>query len=169
MTGKNKTTITVEPGKQDLTIMREFDAPCDLVYRAFIDPELFVQWLGPRSMRMTLETFEPKEGGRYRYIHTDSDGTAYTFRGVFHQVSPELLIQTFEYEGLGEPGHVSLESMKIDALPGGRTRVTVHSVYPSVADRDGMVQSGMEHGINEGYERLDALMEAVRKSEAVRK
>lgn len=164
MSAKNKTTLTVEPGKQDLYITREFDAPCELVYKAFTDPNLFVQWLGPRGYSMHLETFEPVSGGRYRYIHIDSSGNEFGFHGVFHEMTPELMIQTFEFEGMGEPGHVALDSMKLEALPGGRTRVSVHSVYQSVEDRDGMVEFGMERGVVEGYERLDELMESVAKS-----
>lgn len=161
MSAKNKTTITAEPGKQDLTILREFDAPRELVYKAFTDPALFVQWLGPREYTMKLETFEPRTGGNYRYIHQDKSGNAFGFHGVFHEISPERLIQTFEFEGLPESGHVSLESMHLESLPGGRTKLTIHAIYQSVSDRDGMIQSGMERGVNEGYERLDELLEKI--------
>lgn len=160
MSAKNQTTYQVEPGKQELFITREFDAPCDLVYRAFSDPDLFAQWLGPRGYEMRLHTFEPKDGGRYRYTHIDPNGSEYVFHGVFHAFSPQRIIQTFEFEGW--PGHVSLESMDIEALPDGRTRIVIHSVYPSVADRDGMVESGMEKGVNEGHERLDELLEKLK-------
>ena len=102
MSAKNKTTITAEPGKQDIIITREFDAPCELVYQAYIDPNLFVQWLGPRGYAMRLETFEPHSGGRYRYIHQDQAGNEYGFHGVFHEMTPEQMIQTFEFEGLPE-------------------------------------------------------------------
>jgi uncharacterized protein YndB with AHSA1/START domain len=156
---KNKTNITVEPGKQELFITREFDAPRELVYKAHIDPDLYVQWLGPRGYEMILETFEPHSGGRYRYIHKDKDGSEYGFHGVFHEMSEELMIQTFEFEGLPEHGHVVLDTMRLEELPGNRTRATIQSVYQSIADRDGMVESGMERGVNEGYERLDELLE----------
>lgn len=156
---KNKTNIIVEPGKQELFITREFDAPRELVYKAHIDPDLYVQWLGPRGYEMVLETFEPHSGGRYRYIHKDKDGSEYGFHGVFHEMSDELMIQTFEFEGLPENGHVVLDTMRLEELPGGRTRATIQSVYQSVADRDGMVESGMERGVNEGYERLDELLD----------
>ena len=163
MSAKNKTTITAEPGKQDLFITREFDAPRELVYRAFTDPNLFVQWLGPRGYEMRLETFDPVSGGRYRYIHKDKDGNEFAFHGVFHEISIERMIQTFEFEGLPEAGHVSLDSMKLDELPNHRTKITVHSVFQSVSDRDGMIQSGMERGVNDGYERLDELFEKMQK------
>ena len=155
---KNKTTITVEPGKQELFIKREFDAPRALVYKAHIDPDLYVQWLGPRGYEMTLETFEPHSGGRYRYIHKDKDGSEYGFHGVFHEMSEDLMIQTFEFEGLPERGHVVLDTMRLEELPGNRTKIMIQSVYQSVADRDGMVESDMERGVNEGYERLDELL-----------
>ena len=158
MPSKNKVTVTAEPGKQELFITREFDAPRELVYKAHIDPKLYVQWLGPHGYEMILETFEPVSGGKYRYIHKDKNGNEYGFHGTFHEMSEELMIQTFEFEGLPERGHVVLDTMRLEELPGGRTRVTIQSVYQSVEDRDGMVQSGMEKGVREGYERLDDIL-----------
>jgi len=160
---KNQTTVTAEPGKQEVFITREFDAPRELVYKAHIDPDLYVQWLGPRGYEMRLETFEPESGGRYRYIHIDQAGNEYGFHGVFHEISEERLIQTFEFEGLPEPGHVTLDTMRLEELPGGRTRITIQSVFQSVSDRDGMVQSGMERGVREGYERLDEVLTTMEK------
>lgn len=157
-TTSKQAQFKIEPGKQDLFITREFDAPRELVFRAFTDPALFVQWLGPREYEMTLPIFEPHSGGSYRYIHTDKDGNEFAFHGVFHEISEERLIQTFEFEGLPESGHVALDTMMLDPLPGGRTRITVHSVFQSVSDRDGMVAEGMERGVNEGYERLDEVL-----------
>jgi uncharacterized protein YndB with AHSA1/START domain len=158
MSTKNKTTVTAEPGKQEVFITREFDAPRDLVYKAHTQAELYTRWLGPRGYEMALETFEPYSGGRYRYIHIDNQGNQYGFHGVFHEMSEELMIQTFEFEGLPEKGHVSLDTMRLEKLPGDRTRITIQSVFQSVADRDGMVQSGMERGLSEGYERLDEIL-----------
>jgi len=155
---KHKTTITAEPGKQELFITREFDSPRELVFKAHTDPELFVQWLGPRALTTTLETFEPVSGGRWRFIQKDQDDNEFGFHGVFHEVSPERMIQTFEFEGFPESGHVILETTKLEALPNGRTRLTSQSVFQSVSDRDGMIQSGMESGLSEGYERLDELL-----------
>ena len=162
MSAKNKTTITAEPGKQELFITREFDAPRELVYRAHTDPDLYVRWLGPHGYDMTLETFEPVSGGRYRYIHKDQNGNEFAFHGVFHEISPERMIQTFEFEGLPESGHVILDTMRLEELPGKRTKVIIQSVYQSVEDRDGMIQAGMERGMNEGYERLDEILETLK-------
>ena len=158
MSSKNKTIITAEPGKQEVIITREFDAPRELVFKAHTDPQLYVQWLGPRGYEMVLNTFEPYSGGRYRYIHKDTNGNEFGFHGVFHEISEERMIQTFEFEGLPEGGHVTLDTMRLETLPGNRTRVTIQSLFQSVSDRDGMVQSGMERGVNEGYERLDEIL-----------
>ena len=161
---KNITKVTAESGKQELFITREFDAPRELVFKAFTDPKLYVQWLGPREMKMTLDTFEPKSGGRWRYIHKDPQGNEYAFHGVYHEVLPsERIIDTFEFEGLPEMGHVILQTAKFEELPGGRTRFTGQAVFQSVADRDGMIASGMERGVNDGHERLDVLLEKMRK------
>lgn len=161
---KNKTTITAEPGKQELFIVREFDAPRELVFRAFVDPELYIQWLGPRGYEMKLEIFEPKPGGRWQYIHQDKEGNEYRFHGVNHDVTvPERLISTFEFGGLSEAGHVSLETAKFIALPDNRTKLVMQSIFQSVADRDGMIESGMEYGVVDSHERLDELLEKLQR------
>ena len=161
---KNKTIITAEPGKQELFITREFDAPRELVFKAHTDPELYAQWLGPRDLTTRFEMFEPVTGGRYRFIQTDQDGNEFAFHGVTHEMTaPERIIGTFEFEGLPEPGHVILETTRFEALPGNRTRIFSQSVFQSVADRDGMIQSGMEVGVVDGYERLDEILEELAK------
>ena len=163
MTNGYETTIKAEPGKQTIEITREFDAPRELVFRAFTDPELYAEWLGPRELTMTLETFEPRDGGAYRYLHIDSAGNAYGFHGVFHEVTaPERIIQTFEFEGLPNRGHVTLETALFEELPGGRTRIAMESVFRSVADRDGMLQSDMERGVNDSYARLADLLASLK-------
>jgi uncharacterized protein YndB with AHSA1/START domain len=155
----NETVITAEPGKLDYFIVREFEAPRDLVFKAFTDPELVTKWLGPRGLKMTIEKFESKDGGTYRYIHEDQNGNKFVFRGVNHEVlSPERIIGTFEFEGLPERGHVALQTARFESLEGGRTRVTSQSVFQSVADRDGMLRSGMERGVKQGFERLDEIL-----------
>jgi uncharacterized protein YndB with AHSA1/START domain len=159
MPSKNKVTVTAEPGKQELFITREFDAPRELVYKAHIDPKLYVQWLGPHGYEMILETFEPVNGGKYRYVHKDAAGNEYGFHGTFHEMSIYNMVQTFEFEGY--PGHVSLDCMTLEKLPGNRTKATIHSVFQSISDRNGMIQNGMETGVREGYERLDDILEAM--------
>ncbi len=160
MAQKNLAKIIAEPAKQELTITREFDVPRELVFRAFTDPDLYVQWIGPRGLTTRLEIFEPRNGGSWRYVQTDRDGHKFAFHGVHHEVlPPERLIGTFEFEGLPETGHVLLQVARFGDLPGNRTRLTSQSVFLSVEDRDGMMQSGMEEGINQSYERLDELLE----------
>ena len=164
MSTKNKTTITAEPGKQELFITREFNAPRELVFKAHTDPDLYARWLGPRDLTTTLETFEPVSGGKWRFIQKDKNGNEFAFHGVNHDVTvPERIIGTFEFEGLPESGHVILETTKFEALPGNRTRVTTQSVYQSVEDRDGMVAAGMESGVVDGFERLDEILENLKK------
>ncbi len=164
MANQNKTTLIAEPGKQEMLITREFDAPRGLVFRAFTDPELYVQWLGPRRLAMMLDTFESMSSGQWRYIHKDQSGNEFGFHGVYHEVrAPERIIHTFEFEGLPEAEHVALETLTLQALPGGRTRLAAQSVFQSVADRDGALQSGMEEGLNDSYERLAELLKAIRR------
>ncbi|HSL46159.1 MAG TPA: SRPBCC family protein [Anaerolineales bacterium] len=159
---KNKTTITAEPGKQELFIIREFDAPRELVFRAHTDPAIYARWVGPRDLTMSLGTFEPVSGGRWRFIQKDKDGNEFGFHGVYHDITaPERIIGTFEFEGLPEAGHVILETTTFESLPGNRTRITTQSVYRSVEDRDGMIAAGMESGVVDGFERLDEILQGM--------
>ena len=154
----NETVITAEPGKQELFITREFDAPRELVFRAHTDPKLYEQWVGPNDLSMTVEKMDAFDGGSYEFVH-ERDGHAYRFHGVYHEVlAPERIIGTFEFDGLPERGHVILGTTKFEELPGGRTRLVHQSVFQSVGDRDGMIASGMERGVNDGYEKLDSLL-----------
>lgn len=150
------TRITAEPGVPFIEMTREFDAPRDLIFRAHTDPKLLVQWLGPRKYEMVIDRYDVRDGGAWRYTHRDQDGTEYGFHGVFHGTpSPDNMVQTFEFEAA--PGHVSLDSITLEER-NGRTVLRGHSVFQSVADRDAMVESGMETGIDEGYQRLDELV-----------
>jgi uncharacterized protein YndB with AHSA1/START domain len=152
-----KSQIVAEPGVLQIVIAREFDAPRALVYRVHTDPELLVQWLGPRRLTTHVERWDIRDGGTWRYINRDGDGTEYSFHGVFHGTpSPEGgIVQTFEFEGWS--GHVSLQTLTFEER-GGKTLVRVNSVFQSVEDRDAMLESGMEDGFNQGYERLDELL-----------
>src|SRR2546426_12785055 len=119
---------------------------------------------------MRLEKFEPRSGGMWRYIHKDKDGTEYGFHGVIHEVlPPERMIDTFEFEGLPENGHAALQTLRLQELPGGRTRMTAQAVFQSIADRDGRIQSGAEEGINESHELLDELLQWQRGAQPAEK
>ena len=151
-----KTEITAEPGASQIVITREFDAPRELVFRCFTDPDLIPRWLGPRELAMRVDEFDLKDGGRYRYVNIDADGTEYRFRGVFHGTpTPDLTVQTFEFEGM--PGHVALEALTMTEQD-GRTLVRTRSSFQSVEDRDGIIASGMEHGVRDSDERLAELL-----------
>lgn len=155
---RNETGIAVDPVLPTIVITREFEAPPARVFRAHTDPDLVVQWLGPRGLRMEIDRYDARTGGSYRYLHRDDDGNEYAFHGVFHEVRPvERIVQTFTYEGM--PDSVSLETAVFEDL-GGRTRLTATSLMDSVEARDGMIAGGAETGIREGYERLDELLDA---------
>ncbi|MES2726146.1 MAG: SRPBCC family protein [Bacteroidota bacterium] len=157
-----KTKITVEQGKQELFIEREFNAPRALVYEAFSSPELLLQWVGPSNLSMKIEKLENKSHGSWRFIHTDDAGNEYGFNGVIHEIEePARIIRTFEFEGLPEKGHVSLEFLTLEELPNNRCKLHIQSIFKSVADRDGLVQSGMEGGMNEGFDKLDKIFERI--------
>ena len=157
----SKTQIDAPAGVPFIDIEREFDAPRDLVFRAYTDPEMLVQWLGPRKYKMTIESWEPRDGGKWRFIHSDDDGNAYGFHGVFHgEQTPDGMLQTFEFEGA--PGHVSLEKLVLEERD-GKTTVRNHAVYQSIEARDAMINSGMESGMNDGFDRLDELLARLRQ------
>jgi uncharacterized protein YndB with AHSA1/START domain len=156
-----KTQIDAPAGVPFIDITREFDAPRDLVFKAYSDPELIVQWLGPRKYTMDLDAWDVRDGGTWRYTHRDEQGNAYGFHGVFHgDQTPDGMVQTFEFDGW--PGHVSLESITFEDR-GGKTVIHNHSTYQSVADRDGMIESGMEEGMNDGFDRLDEVLAKLRQ------
>ena len=149
-------TITAEPGVPQVLTSREFDAPRDMVYRAFSEPDLLVQWLGPRKYTMTIDRYDMRDGGTWRYVHSDGAGNAFGFHGVFHGTpSPDGMVQTFEFEG--SPGHVSMDTATFEEHD-GKTTVYTNSVFQSVEARDAMVDNGMADGMSEGYERLDDLL-----------
>jgi uncharacterized protein YndB with AHSA1/START domain len=158
-TTTSRTQITAEAGTPFIDVVREFDAPRDLVFRAWTDRALLTQWLGG-MYTIHIDTWEPRAGGSWRYIHRDAEGNEWAFHGVFHGFNaPEMLVQTFEFEGT--PGHVALESIAFEERD-GRTTARTHSVFQSVEDRDAMIESGMEEGMNAGYDQLDQLLSRLR-------
>ena len=156
-----KAEYVIEPGVQEFTVTRDFDAPRELVYRCFTDPKLIPQWWGPRELKTTVEELDMRPGGSWRYLNHDAEGNVHSFRGVCHTaIAPERIIGTFEYEPVA--GHVSLISATFEALPGNRTRLIQHQVFESVADRDGMVGAGMQKGSDESLDRLAELLARLR-------
>ena len=151
-----ETVIEVDREVPLVRITREFDAPPEAVFRAHTDPELLVQWLGPRDIEMRIDHFDCRTGGSWRYVHGRGDDE-FGFHGCFHEVRPsELIVQTFTFEGF--PDGVALEKLTLEPLEGGRTRLVATSLVDSFADRDAFVASGMEGGVREGYEKLDEVL-----------
>jgi len=156
----SKTNLIAEPGKQVIVMTREFDAPRDLVFSVWTDPKRIPEWWGPRTLTTVVDKMEVRAGGQWRYVQRDAQGNQFAFRGVYHDIiAPERIISTFEFEGL--PGHVLLETATFEALPNGTTRVTGVSIFESVADRDGMVASGMEAGAVDTYERFAEILKSL--------
>jgi uncharacterized protein YndB with AHSA1/START domain len=145
--------VVADPGTHDIVITRSFDAPRELVFAAYTDPDAVRQWWGQAASDTVVDELEARAGGRWRFIERDGEGNEWGFHGVYHEtVAPQRIVNTFEFEGM--PGHVLLETTTFEEQD-GRTLMTSLSVFQSVADRDGMLQSGMESGAAESYDRLD--------------
>ncbi|MBV6699734.1 SRPBCC family protein [Kitasatospora aureofaciens] len=153
----HKTRIEADPALPTIRIVREFDAPKARVFRAWIEPELVAQWLGPKDLDMKIDAWDARTGGSYQYsMHREGQEVA-AFYGSFHEVRPDTrLVQTFTFEGV--PDSVSLDTAVFEPVGDGRTRVTVLSVVNSLVARDAILASGMERGVVEGYRKLDALL-----------
>jgi uncharacterized protein YndB with AHSA1/START domain len=154
-----ETEFVIEPGRHDIIVTRVFDAPRDVVFTAFTDPDLIPKWWGPARYETTVHCADVRPGGLWRYVSRNADGTEYGFKGVYHDiVVPDRVVQTFEFEGM--PGHVSLDTAIFEETD-GKTKYVGVSVFQSVEDRDGMVRSGMEEGASEGYDRLAELIQSL--------
>ena len=158
-TMKNETTINVPEGLPLIEIIREFDASPEKVYRAHVDADLAMQWMGPRDITSRVDHWDARTGGSWRYV-SGRDDEEFAFYGSFHELRPgERIVQTFTFEGW--PDGVALEIMRFEPLDGGRCRLSAVSIGESVEGRDAMVASGMEHGVIEGYEKLDELLPTI--------
>jgi len=150
-------SVTAAPNSHEVAFTRTFDAPRDAVYALYTDADAIPQWWGPRRFRTVVDELDLRVGGRWRFLNIDSDDNEYGFHGVFHEITPgERIVQTFEFEGA--PGHVSLETLSFGDDADGRTRLTGTSVCQSVEARDAMISSGMEGGMAETFDRLEALL-----------
>jgi uncharacterized protein YndB with AHSA1/START domain len=155
-THTNETRISADTEVPIVRIVREFDAPPAKVFRAHVDPELLVRWLGPSHHETQIDYWDARSGGSFRYVMS-SGGDAFGFHGSFHELRPaELIVQTFTFEG--DPDGVALERLAFEDLGGGRTRLTSTSLVDSFESRDAWIASGLEGGVVEGYERLDAML-----------
>ena len=152
----NKAVLTT-PSDREIHVERIFDAPRDRVFATMTDPELIPQWWGPHGTTTTVDRMDPRTGGDWRFVCRDRDGSETAFRGTYREIAaPERIVQTFEWEGM--PGYVSVETATFEDLGDGRTKMTTVALYFTPEERDGMLGSGMEGGMNETYERLDAVL-----------
>jgi uncharacterized protein YndB with AHSA1/START domain len=147
-------TVTT-PGEREIRIERVFHASRDRVWRAMTDPKLVAQWWG-RGNKVVVERFEVERGGHWRFVEHSPEGV-HGFEGRYREVSPpERIVQTFEWDGM--PGHVIVETMTLEDLGDGRTKLVTVSLFHTVEERDGMLHSGMAGGAEQSYQALDALL-----------
>jgi uncharacterized protein YndB with AHSA1/START domain len=157
MTERKSGALTISlPSDLEIVMSRVFDAPRELVFKAMTDPNTVPKWWGPRSSTTVVDKMDVRPGGLWRYVITEADGSINAFNGVFREITPPLkLVYTFEWEGL--PGHIMLETTVFEEHD-GKTTVTATDLFDSVEDRDGMLQSGMETGAVELFDRLEELL-----------
>ncbi len=156
----NKTTFTASPGGNEVVIKRVFDAPLAKVWRAYTEPDLYIQWMGPNGFEGKIDAWDMRPGGKYGYTHTDPAGNSYSFVGYRHLVDPQdNIVETFEW--LGMPGRVSLNDVRFETAGNNKTKVTATAVFLTPQDRQAMLDGDMERGVREGQERLDALLKTL--------
>ncbi|MEA2682206.1 MAG: hypothetical protein QOK05_534 [Chloroflexota bacterium] len=152
----SSSTLVAEPGTQEIVMTRVFDAPRDLVFRTMLDPQLIPKWWGPRRLATVVETMDVRPGGKWRYLQKDEAGNEFAFNGEYREVSPpDRVVSTFEFEGV--PGHIAVDNVTLEEHD-GQTTLTIRTVFASVEDRDGMLNSGMEGGATESHDRLAELL-----------
>jgi uncharacterized protein YndB with AHSA1/START domain len=156
MTTQPEARITADPALPIIRIERDFAATPDQLYRAHTDPELFVRWVGRDGASTKIDYWDARTGGSFRFLSSDCEGADQGFRGTFHTVRPDRLVQTFTWEGM--PDEVALETLRFEDLGDGRTRLHAQSLVDSFEGRDAWLASGMEVGVNQGYAKLDGLI-----------
>jgi uncharacterized protein YndB with AHSA1/START domain len=153
-----RTATVTTPGERQIRIERIFDAPRERVWRAMTDPKLVAQWWG-RGNKLVIERLEVQAGGRWRFVEHAAEGV-FGFEGEFREVDPPArVVQTFAWDGM--PGHVVVNTMTLESVEGGRTRLVTVSLFQSEEDRAGMMSSGMEQGLNQSYRALDRVLAAL--------
>jgi uncharacterized protein YndB with AHSA1/START domain len=147
--------IEADPAVPVIRITRDFAATAAQLFRAHTDPEGFARWVGPDGMTTTLDRWDARTGGSWRYVSA-RDGEEFGFHGCFHEVRPDRIVQTFTWEG--DPDGVALETLVFEDLGDGRTRLRTESLVHSFESRDAWLTSGMEVGVNDGYAKLEELI-----------
>ena len=152
--------VVVEREEKAFSMSRVFDAPRELVWKVYTDPAFVPRWWGPRDVTTVVDKMDVSVGGVWRYIQRDAQGDEYGFNGVFKVVeAPERLTYTFEFEPMA--GHIVTDTITFEELPDGKTRVTARSKFDTLEDLEGMLQSGMESGANESWDRMEELLEEI--------
>jgi uncharacterized protein YndB with AHSA1/START domain len=155
----NKSNLVVLHEQKTVEMSRIFNATPERVWRIYTDPVMIPKWWGPHSMTTLVDTMEVRVGGRWRYIQKDADGSEYAFRGEYKVLEPpHTMVATFEYEGMA--GHIVTEQYQFESLPDGKTKLVVRSIFDTQEALEGMLQSGMEVGANETWDRLEELLAA---------
>jgi uncharacterized protein YndB with AHSA1/START domain len=148
--------VLTTPTDREIRIERVLDAPRERVFAVWTDPQLIPEWWGPRGTTTVVDRMDVRPGGSWRFVIRHADGRENGFRGTYREVEPpERIVLTFEWEGL--PGHVSVETAVFEEL-GERTKVIATSLFHTPEERDGMLASDMEGGMNDTYARLDELL-----------
>jgi uncharacterized protein YndB with AHSA1/START domain len=154
----SKNNLVVERENLALSMSRVFDAPRELVWKVYMDPQLIPQWWGFRTSKTIVDKMDLRVGGAWRYIQTDDQGNEHAFKGVYKEIqAPERLVYTFEYEPFA--GHVSVDTITLQELADGKTLLTARTTFDTLEDLEGMIQSGMEGGATETWDRLEELLE----------
>lgn len=154
---KHETEIVADENVPTIETIREFDAALEQVFRAHVDPEIYAQWVGPRSLTTRVTRWDARTGGAWAFANDRNGEEIASFYGSFHEVRPnQRIVRTFTYDG--EPDGVSLETLTFEEIEGGRTRLRALAVVKDFQTRDGILSSGMDVGVNEGFEKLDELL-----------
>jgi uncharacterized protein YndB with AHSA1/START domain len=153
--GKAATTTVTTPSAREIVTERVFNAPRALVWRAFTEPDRLARWWG-RGHKLDVERLDVRRGGHWRFVEHAESGI-HGFEGRYREVvPPERLVMTFDWDG--NPGHVSVTTITLEDLSGGRTRVTTKALFHTPEERDGMLDAGMADGLNESYAALDKVL-----------
>lgn len=155
MKNATKESTLTTPSDREIRIERIFDAPRDRVWEAYTEPELLAQWWG-RGNKLVIERFELERGGHWRFVEHGPEGV-HGFEGRFREVTPkDRIVQTFEWDGM--PGYVSVETLTFEDLGDGRTKIVTLALFFTQEERDGMMNSGMQQGLDQSYAALDRLL-----------
>ncbi len=149
-------TIEADETVPAIHLTRDLRATPAQLLRAHTEPELFARWVGPNGMDTEILSWDARNGGEWRYV-ARRDGEEYPFRGCFHTVREDRIVQTFTFEGW--PDGVALETLIFEDLGDGYTRLHATSLCDSFEGRDAMLSSGMEVGVNDGYAKLQGLVD----------